>query len=91
MGAEGWLSEEGRSQTGRREPPLCPAQPSPLATAADTCLNTYTLSTPHSFALKDLPKFPRPCLASPSRTERYLQNWEGGTEHELSFRSGYVM
>lgn len=62
---EGWLLEEGRSQTGWRAPSTpSPAQPAcPLATAADTCLNTYTSST--RFALKDLPKFPSPVWLLP--------------------------
>lgn len=46
-------------------------------------LRTPALTRPpgvlHSSALKPLPPFAQPCLASPSRTERDLSNWEGGS------------
>lgn len=53
-----------------------PAQPAcPLATAADTCLNTYTSST--HFALKDLPKFPSPVWLLPEGERKTCRTGKG--------------
>lgn len=54
LGGEGWLFGRGKKpdwlESTRSSQPS-PACRSPLATAADTCLNTYTSSTPQ-FCLK---------------------------------------
>ena len=51
VGGKGWLLEREEASLAGEHP--LPAQPSlsPLATAADTCLKTYTSSTPQ-FCLK---------------------------------------
>lgn len=80
MGGEGWLLEEGRSQTGQTVflTPSPAQRVLPLWPLLQTPALTHTPLGLHSFALKDLPKSPFPCLASPLRRERYLQNWVGG-------------
>lgn len=91
MGGEGWLLEEGGSQTGWRVPSTpSPAQPAcPLWLLLRTPALTHTPRVLHSFALKDLPKFPQPCLASPSRG--IIVELGGVNEHELSFQQGSYM
>lgn len=78
-----WKRKEARLDGGHPLLLALPSLPAPLATAADTCLNTYTSSTPQ-FCLK------RTFLSSPSPVwllpqGEILTEVGGGNEHKSSF------
>lgn len=77
-------------ESGFYSPPG-PAPPSPLATAADTCLNTYTWSTPQ-FCLKGPPHV-CPALSGFSLKDRELPVELGGGDLSMNCPSSqdYVM
>lgn len=79
VGGKGWLLEREEARLAGEHP--LPAQPSPACPLWPLLRTPALKHTPrvlHSFALKDLPKFPQPCLAFSLKEREILVELGGG-------------